>query len=376
MKSLFFCLLSAAALPAARGETPRTVVGVVNWDCSLPSDTWFGRYATASLSPAKYRHATPYYADVKGPDNIDYRRRTVEAYEREMQYAIDAGIDYFAYCWYGELREKDGKDFTPVTDGPAACCDRHVWELATARRLHARSRLRDKLKMCAILVVLHPLADAELASLARTMKEPWYQTAQGRPLVYLFGGKGQNVLPRLRAACRTVGAKDPYAVLFACSRLSGDGDDGVQAIGSYTDSAGGIDTFAELAVRGRAANARRAATGMDVVPTFTLGWDPSPRNDHNVPWCSYGKVRYARLATEAEWLEGARAFAEWIKANRASCPTGHILAFAWNEFEEGGWICPTWRPDGTPDTRRVQAFRKVGELWRTMLERNHTGGGK
>lgn len=31
---------------------------------------------------------------------------------------------------------------------------------------------------------------------------------------------------------------------------------------------------------------------------------------------------------------------------------------------------------GTPDTRRVQAFRKVGELWRTMLERNHTGGGK
>lgn len=371
--SLVFCLFSVAALLVARGETPaapQTVVGVVNWDCSLPSDTWLGHYATRSLSPAKYRYATPYYADVVGPDKIDYRWRTVGEYEREMRYAIDAGIDYFAYCWYGELREKDGKDFTPVADGPATCSDRHVWELTTARRLHAESRLRDKLKMCAILVVSHPIADAEFESLARTMKEPWYQTALGRPLVYLYGGKGQNqnVLPRLRAACRKMGAKNPYAVTFACSRFSGDGDDGVQAIGKYTDGTGGIDTFAELAAYGRAANSRRVATGMDMIPTFTLGWDPSPRIDNNVPWCSYEKVNYARPATEAEWLEGARAFAEWVKANRASCPTGHILSFAWNEFEEGAWICPTWRPDGKPDTRRVQAFRKVGELWRKMLD--------
>ena len=37
------------------------------------------------------------------------------------------------------------------------------------------------------------------------------------------------------------------------------------------------------AARGRAATARRAATGMDVVPTFTLGWDPSPRHARHAP---------------------------------------------------------------------------------------------
>lgn len=368
MKIITFACAVLSGLAAAWGECPRTVVGVVNWDCSLPSSTWFGHYATTSLSPAHFRHCTPFYADVKGPDQIDYHWRSVEEYEREMQYAIDAGIDYFAYCWYGELKPEDGKDFTPVEVRRENVCDPHVWELATARQLHAKSKLRDKLKMCAILVTLHPLADAEVESLARAMKEPWYQTAQGRPLLYLFGGKGKGLLPRIRKACRAVGAGDPYAVVLAGRKFPSDGDEGVQAISAYVDGAHGVDIFAETAARGRESNAQRVATGMDVIPTFTLGWDPRPRLEHPVPWCGYAKDRYMRPATESEWLKEAASFADWVKTNRKSCPTGHILSFAWNEFEEGGWICPTWRPDGPPDTSRVSAFRKVGEIFRRTLD--------
>jgi len=370
-----FAAVASVILPSGRSvraaeyeAVPRTVIGVVNWDCSLPSETWFGKYATTSLSPSKFRHATPFYADVKGPDSIDYHWRTVEEYEREMQYAIDAGIDYFAYCWYGEM--KDGKDFTPVAKDASSVCDPHVWELATARQLHARSRLREQLKMCAILVTLHPLADAEIESLARTMKEPWYQTVQGRPLLYLFGGKGSNVLTRVRAACRKIEAKDPYAVVMTVGgeRFDGIGEEGVQAISCYTDYILDVDTFDEVVAGQIARNAGRAATGMDMIPTFTLGWDPRPRVDHPVPWVSYPNVRYMRPATGAEWLDGARKLARWIGANRVSCPTGHVLAFAWNEFEEGGWICPTWRPDGKPDTSRVESFRKVGDFLRRELD--------
>ena len=96
MKIIAFACAVLSGLAAAWGECPRTVVGVVNWDCSLPSSTWFGHYATTSLSPAHFRHCTPFYADVKAPDRIDYHWRSIEEYEREMQYAIDAGIDYFA----------------------------------------------------------------------------------------------------------------------------------------------------------------------------------------------------------------------------------------------------------------------------------------
>ena len=61
-----------------------------------------GGYQTRSLSLARYRYLTPYYADAKGPGEISYHRRTPAEYDREPQYAIDAGIDYFAYCRYGE----------------------------------------------------------------------------------------------------------------------------------------------------------------------------------------------------------------------------------------------------------------------------------
>lgn len=74
------CGLLASPVWFVDGSTPhaegRSVIGVVNWDCSLPSDTYFGHYATTSLSPSKYRYATPYYADVKGPDRIDYHLST------------------------------------------------------------------------------------------------------------------------------------------------------------------------------------------------------------------------------------------------------------------------------------------------------------
>ena len=38
--------------------------GVINWDASLPPETYFGYYQTRTLSPAKYRYATPFYADI------------------------------------------------------------------------------------------------------------------------------------------------------------------------------------------------------------------------------------------------------------------------------------------------------------------------
>ena len=113
---------------------------------------------------------------------------------------------------------------------------------------------------------------------------------------------------------------------------------------------------------------RNLGTGMSVIPTFSVGWDPSPRNVNPVPWCKYRPGPYAPFATEDELLAGAKALADWIKAHRGSCPTGHILTFAWNEFEEGGWICPTWRADGRPDTARLQAFRKVADFWRRTLD--------
>ena len=133
-------------------------IGAVNWDASLPPDTYFGFYQTNSLSQAKYREWTPFYADIIDDERVSYHRRTPEEYEREMQYAIDAGIDYFAFVWYPEegsrMHEKTG-----FND-----CSHKVFELNFARHLYGKSSLKDKLGMCAILGA-HPFTDNDLFEL-------------------------------------------------------------------------------------------------------------------------------------------------------------------------------------------------------------------
>ena len=57
-------------------------VGVINWDCSIPSETtFFGRYAARSLGPHEFRDRTPFYAIETATDTIQYRERTVTDYE-------------------------------------------------------------------------------------------------------------------------------------------------------------------------------------------------------------------------------------------------------------------------------------------------------
>lgn len=159
-------------------------IGVINWDSALPPDTFFGHYMVRSLSPACYRDRVPYYADVaSNGTSLTFRVRTAADFDRELQYAMDAGIDYFAYVWYGE--EKLGELGYAPTD-PTYVSDK-VWELSALRKMHADSPLRDRIRLCAILSV-HPFTDAELHRLAREMQQTYYQQYNGRPLTYLYSG--------------------------------------------------------------------------------------------------------------------------------------------------------------------------------------------
>lgn len=345
--------VAALAVGLCRGEPAVTRVGVVNWDCSVPSRTFFGRAATRSLGPEKFRDRTPYYAQTVGKDQIEYRYRTVAEYEQEMRYALAAGIDYFAYCWYDLIPQP------PLVKGRAAAADGHLQEITKARLNHVKSPLRDKLHLCAILVTVHAYSDEELLSLALEMREPWYEKIGDRPLVYLFDSP--RPLAKLREICRQVGAGDPYAVLMG-GWQSPEAYAEVEAISAYASS-GSANDFAVFTAKAIAANAKRASHGRPVVPHFSTGWDPTPRIERPVPWAHYAEGRPYRAAqTREDFLLGARALSRWIGENAEKCPTGHVLAFAWNEFEEGGWICPTLGKDGKPDTWRVEAFKAAVDI--------------
>ncbi len=343
---------------------PPLTIGAINWDCSLPSSTFFGHHATKSLSPRRFRHATPYYADILGEDRIDYHVRTAEEYDRELRYAIGAGIDYFAYCWYGD---DPGKDGDPSGADLAARVDGKVHELTYARKMHARSALREKIRMCAVIVMCHPWTEREWRDFANATKESCYQTVDGRPLVYLFGGYDKDYISQLRRVFADNGAQDPY-VAFLNNGMDNSGGDYslADAVSSYAGRGEGCATYAEHVDRMVAANEDRKKYGLTVIPHFAIGWDPSPRIVNPVPWCRYPDIPYAPTPNGAELLDGAHRLGDWIRANRAVTDTGHILSFAWNEFEEGAWICPTIAADGGVDTRRTEAFAQVVKYWRSL----------
>ena len=88
---------------------------------------------------------------------------------------------------------------------------------------------------------------------------------------------------------------------------------------------------------------------------------------HPVPWCSYAEGDYPPPATASQLINAANRLKAWTEEHRAFCPTGHLLTFAWNEFEEGAWICPTigQTPDA-PDTQYRDIFAQLVKTWKCL----------
>lgn len=333
-------------------------VGVVNWDCSLPSGTFFGFHQTRTLSPRKYRTWTPFYADILGDDKIDYHERDVAEYDRELQYAIDAGIDYFAFVFYPR---EEALRASGCADG---AWEGYVYELNSARLLYESSKLKNKIGM-ALIIGASDHHESDYEEIARLMQEPYYEKIDGRPIIYLFSAKREYVDGVRRAVEKAGGAKP----LFFTMNSEGLNSDYVDGVSSYACGKSGIDNYGDLVEAAIGNNEGKADSGMLTVPIFPMGWNPSPRIDIPSPWVNYKNTNYAPPASVSELLRGGERFAEWYSEKKAKSEnfTNHILVFAWNEFEEGGWICPTYNEDLTLNDERIGAFAEIACLWKERL---------
>lgn len=345
-------------------------IGAVNWDASLPPDTYFGFYQTRSLSQAKYRSWVPYYATLLDEERVEYPARTVEEYEQELRYAIAAGIDYFAYVWYPTEGSLAHQPRSPRD------CSHKVHELNYARRLYQQSSLKEQLGMCAILGA-HPFADRDLEELADTLMQPYYEKIEGRPLVYVFGGYNKDLVERLHTLCAARGIPAPFTVpLSSRSRPFPEEMPLADALSAYA-AANYFDvaSYEELLDIAMENDRIRMKTGMDIIPLFTVGWNPAPRIDRPTPWntaaqggTTYATVSYAPRPDAKQLEAGAETFARHILTEVKERFAGHILTFAWNEFEEGGYLCPTYTPEGAVNETQVQAFARAAAILRARLE--------
>lgn len=83
------------------------------------------------------------------------------------------------------------------------------------------------------------------------------------------------------------------------------------------------------------------ATGRKVIPWVTTGHNTRPRIDHPVSWTKVAPDEWVSDGTPQEIAANLNNALQWVSKNNEIVEANAILIYAWNEFDEGGWICPT-----------------------------------
>jgi hypothetical protein len=140
-------------------------------------------------------------------------------------------------------------------------------------------------------------------------------------------------------------------------------DEGFDAVSAYA-MGGDQPSFAGLVESVRQRYWRNAASsGVPYVPLVTTGWDKRPRKDNPVSWeKDHGYHRqevFPSRATPSEIADHVGDALSFVRSHPRVCPANTVIVYAWNEYDEGGWLAPTRLPDGTPDTSRLDAVRSV-----------------
>ncbi len=329
---------------------PRPTVGAIRWDA------WSGGAVTQqveqTLAPARYHARLPWFAEVLGDGRVRLDGGRQAIMDREIAYAADAGLDYWAFLLYPE----------------------HT-DMSDALRKYRSSPIRRRINFCVILHNAFGVNDEqwprERNRTVELLREPGYQTVcGGRPLVYAFAVRHHGAFPaarftEFRQAAQAAGI-EPYYIYMGWNpaddyaAMSPLGFDAVSHYACGSDDA----TYTALCQRVEAGFWQRAADSrVPYVPLVTTGWEKNPRKDHPVSWeLDHDYHRQAVFPSIAEPVEIAAHLGNaltFVTNHTVLCPTNTIITYAWNEHDEGGWLCPTWTFDGTPNTERLDAVRAL-----------------
>ena len=342
MNKFCWCFaLVASLLPAqAPDGRHRPLAGAIRWDAWHGKRGVPGRAVEASLSPAKWHYRLPFFAKVISDSEVSIDGATQETMDREIAYAVGAGLDYWAFVTYEE-------------NDPMSLGLQHY--LSSKRRMG--------LSFCQIVWYHRAGFLDQLARTVRLMQNPAYQKVlDGRPLLYVaffgqdpqlkeWGGPAgyRKALDELRRAARDGGAGDPYIVTLdfdpvrmAEVRALVGGD----AISTYATQNNEVAApFSALAATAQRFWTRCQATGSNVVPIVMSGWDRRPRVERPVPWekqaQGVGIEKYYEAPTPLELAAHLDRALRRIQENPETCPAKTALIYAWNENDEGGWLTPT-----------------------------------
>ncbi len=349
----------------------KRLVGTIRWDAftkSTPDGNSPASQVARVLSYKEYHNQAPFFSEVNG-QTVSFPEYTQEIWEKEAEYAIKGGLDYFAYIWY---------DFGG--------------EMSIPRSMHLKSPNKDKIKLCGILDRIRNKATMD--DLFNAMKDSCYLRLDNRPVlfIYSFDRWSTAEINRVTVLAKEAGIKEElYIVGMSLASKSYpfkvNWCKGIDAISWYSVGAKKKDMlFSEL--KNDCEEAIKAIgelcriNNIDIIPSFTAGRDTRARIRTGVSWCGgdpnaqndgdkpYSN-RYALPPSDKE-LEDHMAFTiKYVEDNPDITKSYMVLSYGWNEHEEGGWLCPTLAVDENnnvirdekgnilPDTKRLDILKKV-----------------
>ena len=335
----------------------KTTYGAFRWDAwypaGAPTDTSY--QCLKALSRPEYHFRAPFFSEINENNEIVIPEYTQKIFDREMEYAIDAGINYFSYVWYSHP------------------------SLSLARNFHKKSKYRNDITMCACLdgnAILKDYAHEELVSL---FKEDFYTKINSRPLIYFFQYNNDKIAEDIifyNEACKKENIPEPYYVIMGvgpekAKKMGGHG------ITRYSVSGENNKPFNELCEDVYTIWERHSREGeavdIDNVLPLVAGWHPHPRYKTPVSWMNVPENSLVEYATSDELAEHYRRAKEFLsdEKNFKSTNSNTCIIYAWNEHDEGGWLCPTLKVDENGnqlydnsgnkliDNSRLEAIKKI-----------------
>jgi hypothetical protein len=334
-----------------------TSFGAIRWDA------W---YSTAAGAPAVYvnnnlaqkhfQYRAPFWTKVLSDDEIVSCGDSISM-EREIRFAAQAGI-YWAFLQYSAG--------SPMNNG---------------YDLFQRSPTRNTVSFC-----LATQADALGTSASWTTqanyvvdqmaKSNYKKVLSTRPLLIFYpvasditsrftDNAGMKVvLDYIKARSVSLGYGNPYLLVLSGhvgSTATALGADGISAYSPRLPNAAN-GTWSDYKAVVEAYWDEMKATSLKMAPLCGFGWDTRPRRERPVPWqTSYawsyiGNANYYAECTPAQAAAHVAAAKAYLAAYPTECEAQTILSYAWNEFDEGGWICPTL---GDPTGLRLSAISAV-----------------
>lgn len=352
MKRYFFLILAVIYFLRCNAADSVSIivnspsVGAIRWDAWVGKNgTWqIGPIVERTLGPQKFHYRAPFFSIVKSPDSLIIDGATQEIMDQEIIYARNAGIDYWAYCWY-----------------PDGC------GLELARKFHQTSFYANDVNWCVILQGFEEniSGPAGITLVSDFALENYQKVLDGRPLVYLYSSDiTKTGLGKLRTMSMEKTGKEPYVVVMDWSAESASSycrSIGADAISSYAELGSNNLPFRQIIPPKSISNWESYANLEAIVPWVCTGWNAKPRMESENPWSAYySDATNCQDASPSDLKEFLSSALQWTIKNREKAEANTLIMYAWNEHDEGyGSICPTLGTDQNPDTSRLTAVKEA-----------------